>query len=374
MSLKDDYKKMTEMGKDQEKEQASLEEQKKGASAPQEDIIDLTNEEKKQQERQQVPQPKLASDLGRFVLMLFVAILIGFVSSYIPALWLLAMLFFPLPFAVLVLRYKLFAGFFGLIITFIILSFLVGMPSALSVVLQSGFLGIFYGLCFARKFRPFYVLVGGTLIAAAGTAASIIIATIIAGFPISSLMDSFYQAINIYFDALSKSPYYQQALPDGISIADYRDSFIAFVQRVLPAAFVISSMVIAMLNYLILKKILFSVGYRMPSLPSFSLWRLDWRFTWGVIIGLAFWFIGRNSDIGLLDMIGVNILYILVPVLFTCGLSFLVWLLKYWQASGIIKIIIIVILINFFQYTLFLLIFIGLFDPLFDFRKKLSPK
>lgn len=343
---------MTEMDKDQEGEQTSCQEPQK----------------------QQPPRTPLASEFKRFVLMVVVATVIGFVSSYIPALWLLAMLFFPLPIAILVLRFRLFAGFLGLILTFIILSFLVGIPSASSVVLQSGFLGIFFGYCFARKSRPVYVLLGGTVIAAAGTAASIIISTVVAGFPISSLMDSFYQAVDLYFDSLSKYPVYQQSLPDGISLADHKELFIAFVKKVLPAAFVITSMLLAMIDYLILKRILASVGYRTPSLPPFSLWRLDWRFTWGVIVGLAFWFIGKNLDIALVDIIGTNILYVLVPVLFICGLSFLVWLLKYWKASNIFKVIIVLILINFFQYTLFLLIFMGLFDPLFDFRKKLSPK
>jgi len=371
---------MNDMDKDQV--QSSLTEQDKDVSPEMKETIDINAQNETKQEsgafampkKGQTPKLNGASALNQFVLMVVLASAIGFISAFIPVLWLVAILFFPIPIAILVLRHNLLVGFIGLIFTFIILSLMVGMPSALSTILQSGFLGIFFGYCFARKSRPIYVLLGGTIIAAAGTAASIIISTVIAGLPISSLMNEFYNTINLYFDTLSKSSSYQQILPNGTTLADYQDYFIAFIKKILPGAFVISSMFMALLNYLISKKILANMGYSIPSLPAFSLWRLDWRFAWGVIIGLALWFIGQKSDISLLDMIGTNIIYILVPVLLVCGLSFLVWLLKYWQASNIFKIIIVIILINFFQYTLFLLIFMGLFDPLFDFRKKLSSK
>ena len=301
-----------------------------------------------------------------------VAFILAIISTYIPILSIIGILFFPLPMAILVLRDGLKMGIIGTVVVFALSAILLGLPQAVLLIIEGGILGLFLGYCFRRRRGPLFTLGIATLIAAIGMIFGLMLSIYISGLSINLFMTELESLVREYIVAFQSQGLENMIIDPSMTVEEYTAYLITMTKKLLPAIMIIGSMGMALICYVVFGKILRRLRYDIPVLPPFNLWRIDWRFTWGLIAGLACSWLGNQFNLTWLSTLGNNVLYVFFPVLFTCGLSVIVWLFKSMHFNMIIKILLVFLAIQFMPYVCFLLVIIGVIDPLFDFRGRMS--
>ncbi|MCR4962312.1 MAG: YybS family protein [Firmicutes bacterium] len=305
-------------------------------------------------------------------MMAAVAVVLAVIAVYVPVLNLAALLLFPLPATVLVLRRGVKMGVLVTAVVFLLTLIFFGLAQSVALLLQCGLLGLFLGYCFRYGKGPLFTLAIATVIAAFGALANMALSLYVMGMPWQSIGDEIGMMVREYAAALQSVGGESLFTAGGMTAEEGVEYFTALMQKLLPAVFILSSMLMAMLCYLIYSKVLRRMRYHIPSLPPFSQWRMDWRFSWGVIAGLLCAWVGSQAHLPWLNTVGVNILYIFFPILLICGFSCVVWIWKKLRIHTFVLVILIIIWIQFFAYVCILLALIGAFDPLLDFRSRLN--
>ncbi|MEG1537371.1 MAG: YybS family protein [Clostridiales bacterium] len=305
-------------------------------------------------------------------MMAAIAFVLALISVYIPLLNIVGILLFPLPMAILVLRHGVKMGTIGTVVVFVLTAVLLGIAQAFMLIIQGGVLGLFLGYCFRRRKGPLFSLGIATMIAAVGTVAGITLSVFVSGLPFSSLTSQIEVMVNQYVAIFQAQGMESALIPPGMTAKEFIILMTETMQRLLPAIMIIASMGMALLCYIIFSKILRRLRYDIPQLPPFPSWRIDWRFAWGLIVGLLCAWLGSRFSVMWLSNFGVNILYAFFPVLFICGLSLTVWLFKKLHFNMMVNILFIFLAMMFFNYVCMLLVLAGVFDPLVDFRSRLN--
>ncbi len=310
-------------------------------------------------------------------MMVALSVLLGIIGRYVPFLNIFGVLIFPLPTVVLVLRRGFRAGLIGAVSTAILLALIMNPLVALIMLIQYLFLGLFFGYAFRMGFKPITTMIIGTIISSIGTIFNLLLSTYIAGLPLEAIYAQMGEVASVFVDTLEKTggANLDKILPAGMTIAEYKIYLLDFMQTMLPGALIAAAMGLTAISYLIFDAVLRRLNYRIPSLPKFRDWRLDWRMVSGVILALLLNFIGNRYENPALVQIGGNILYMYYFLLLIFGLAFIVWLLKNWQAERFVKVFAIIILLMFAVNNIgvFIIMLIGLFDPLLDFRRLILP-
>ncbi|MEG1997745.1 MAG: DUF2232 domain-containing protein, partial [Clostridiales bacterium] len=258
------------------------------------------------------------------------------------------------------------------VVVFVLTAVLLGIAQAFMLIIQGGVLGLFLGYCFRRRKGPLFSLGIATMIAAVGTVAGITLSVFVSGLPFSSLTSQIEVMVNQYVAIFQAQGMESALIPPGMTAKEFIILMTETMQRLLPAIMIIASMGMALLCYIIFSKILRRLRYDIPQLPPFPSWRIDWRFAWGLIVGLLCAWLGSRFSVMWLSNFGVNILYAFFPVLFICGLSLTVWLFKKLHFNMMVNILFIFLAMMFFNYVCMLLVLAGVFDPLVDFRSRLN--
>lgn len=301
-----------------------------------------------------------------------VAFVLAIISTYIPVLSIVGILLFPLPMAILVLRHGLRMGIIGTVVVFVLSAILLGLPQATLLIIEGGLLGLFLGYCFRHRRGPLFTLGIATLIAAIGMVVGLMFSVFVSGLSINILNTELETFVREYIAAFQAQGLENMLINSSMTVEEYTVYLITMTKKLLPAIMIIGSMGMVLVCYLVFVKILRRLRYDIPLLPPFHMWRIDWRFTWGLIIGLTCSWLGNQFVLTWLTTLGNNILYVFFPVLFTCGLSVIVWLTKAMRINMLIKILLLFLTIQFLPYVCFLLVMVGIIDPLFDFRGRLS--
>lgn len=302
-------------------------------------------------------------------MMIAIALLLAFIGNYVPVLNYLGQLLFPLPMAILVFRRGLNVGLvatvalFGLSLTF--------LPPAQAVymIVQYGALGLFLGYCYRHQKAPFFTLGFATMIAAAGTLLSLLLTTFISGLPVSSIVGEFTEMTTEMLQVMRDSGSLDNQLAlSNQTFEQFSAEILGMVQKLLPAALILSAMAMTLICYLVCAKVLRRLRYQIPQLPPFTSWRIDWRYTWGLIFGLFLGWFGRIIKVGWVESLGDNISYIFGAAIFVCGIALILWLLKHTNLNIIFKGLIVILLVQFFSISIYLIILMAVLDALRDLR------
>ncbi|MDO4582260.1 MAG: YybS family protein [Bacillota bacterium] len=308
-------------------------------------------------------------------MMAAIALLLAVIGAYVPLLSILGLLLYPLPFAVLILRRGLKAGVLATFVTFALSVILLTLPQALLMLIQYGLLGIFLGYCFRKQRGALFTLGVSTIIAAVGTLGGLLASLFVSGLGLEAILTQMQLITDQYVAAIVAQPGAAELMiPAGMSVEEFGDYLLEFMQRLLPASLVLSAMLMTFICYSVSSAVLRRLRYHILKLPPLAEWRIDWRLSWGLIAALGAGQLGRLWQLEWLSMIGDNLLYVFGVVLFISGLSFIIWVLRFTRANFFIKLLLIFLLIQFASITIYLLIMLGVFDPLFDLRAKISAR
>jgi uncharacterized protein YybS (DUF2232 family) len=306
-------------------------------------------------------------------LMAALAALLGILGIYIPALALLTGLVWAIPIILLIMRHNLKVGIMGLVVSGFLISILAGPVQGFLLIINLGGMALAYGYCFKNQVSPLKTLFIGTVIAAVSTALVIILSAFAAGLPIAEWHAQFKQAINEAFKVYQEGML-EKILPSGVTPEEYKQQLFRFIDTMLPGVFVSASMGIALVNYLIARRILIKLRYDIPEIPPFRHWHFPWYIVWGVILGLILLLAGNHYGNQVMGIIGKNILYIYYPLLLISGISVVVYFWKKTNLSGPVKAILLIGVIMFMHILFFVVLLLGLFDPLFDYRRMMEDR
>jgi len=302
-------------------------------------------------------------------LMAALAALLGVIGIYIPILGVVTNLVWSIPIILLIMRHSMKLGIMGLAVTGLLISILTGPVQSILLLVNMGGMALIYGYCFKKGLSSMKALLFGTIIAAVSTASTILLSAFVANLPISQWITDLKLAINEGFQVYEKMGMMEKILPEGVTPEQYKQQFFHMIETLLPGAFVAASMGSALINYLVARKFLQRLKYEIPEMPMFRDWHFPWQIVWGVILGLGLLLSGNYSQNNILTLVGQNILYIYYPVLLVSGISFLVFLWKNNFLTGFMRVMIIMAAFLFNAFFLMVLVLIGLFDPLFDYRR-----
>ena len=321
----------------------------------------------------EIPQGNKLTGRGLLecLVMVGISLLLALVGFYVPVVNIIGLLLFPLPLAVLVFRNGLLTGCLGAVVLFGLSAVFWGIPTAATMIIEYGVLGIFMGFCFRRQKGPLFTMGFAIVIAACGTMVGLMLSLFVAGLPFSAMTDTLTQFFNDYFATLNNSGL-DALIPGGMTMDAFIQSLSELATKLVPALLIISSMVMAAVCYWVSSALLRHRHYAIPQMPPFRDWRMDWRFSWGVIAGLACTLAGKYFAISWLSILGMNILYVFCPVLLICGLAFVVWLFKQPIYSPFFKMLLILMMLFFMQVTFFVLMVLAVFEPIIDFRGRLE--
>lgn len=318
-----------------------------------------------------------ARALAEGAMMVALGLLFSLLYLYLPVAGFIGQLLAPLPMAVLVLRRGVKVGLAAAVAQLALSAVLFGIAQAALMLVEFGALGLFLGFCFRNKKRPLFTLGFSTMIAAAGMVVALLLASFISGLPLSSMFDQMLEMIESTYSQMAEMAE-AQGLTDtmlgGLSAEEYASQMVELATRLTPAFLIVSVMLLSMLTYIISAKVLRRMRYDIPQLPPFSLWRMDWRIAWGVIAGLALEFGGKRFGLVWLETLGGNVLWVFCPVLFICGLSFVIWYIKHSGISLFLRVIIVILLIQFSGFSIYFIMLLAVLESIYNLRSRIATK
>jgi uncharacterized protein YybS (DUF2232 family) len=310
--------------------------------------------------------PASRSPLALTALMVAIAVVLGWIAIIVPIVGIIASFLYALPFAVIIYRFDLRWGIMAVLAVTVILAFGINPIAAGLLSLQYAILGLFFGQCFRKHIPPLRILVGGAILSAVLLLGILFISVWLAGLSWDQLYATYEQMAGSMIDAMVESGGLQ-----GISVEEYKSAMMGQFFSIIPAALVIYSMLIAVIEYAILVKLLRRLQHEVPALPPFESWCINWQLVWGLIIAIILNALARSFDWSLLIQITTNVIYIYVPILLVCGLSLFIWM---WRRILIlpIKVVMIFAIIFLFVYFIYFLMIIAVLEPIFNLRKRLQ--
>ena len=296
-----------------------------------------------------------------------VAIVMALIAMYIPVLGTFVNFVWPLPIIACGVRNGLKWSILTTLVAGLICAMLLNPLQAFILVAVFGILGLILGECMRRNTSPlailFYGSIGGLLALAINFAIAFLILDI---NPVAMLFESFDQGL-IQMAEFQRSKGIAEA-EIAATIASYKE-LIRMMRIIMPGAFLLTAPVLAFINYWAAKKILTKLGNHFEELPPFRNLVIP---RWCLLpyalsllgIGFAAQYLGTEHWIYLLL---VNIQMVFSAIFVLQGLS-----LAYWYCYEKNKPRYLAHILAFFifiQIVSFVVLWVGAFDCVADFRK-----
>ncbi len=311
--------------------------------------------------------PTPARKVAEGAMLVACAVIFGLSASYLPFIWLVALFLWPVPLALLVRRFGAGFGLAGILLTALLLSLFIGPLGALSMLINMGGVGFWYGWAARRGVKPWLVIVVGVLISAAGMLALLALSSALAGFDALDFGEQVHEFVQFYVNTMDANGNLSQLLGT-MTTAEYAALLEERVLQMLPSSLIFVSMFEAGIAYALTTYIFRRLGYAVAKLPPFVEWRLPWYTLWGLIIALACWLLNRQTPMEILQLIADNVMYIYQALLMLAGLTFFYWQAAFWNTRWMLFVFV-VLLIFAFQLVAPALVLVGLLDSLFDLRQ-----
>lgn len=311
------------------------------------------------------------NNLAQGALMAAVAAILGLASIFIPVFGAVAVVLWSIPIILLALRFDLKTASMSLVIALALVGITAGPFAAISLGLKSGLTALVFGYAFKKELTPGITVLAGGLTAAVGTGLMLLFAFLIMGgtsMDLGEIEIMVDQVLSFY----EETGLINMMLSQGMTMAELKSQLMqmmGLVMALIPGSMVLASLFGAGITYLLARGVLKKMGYTFQALPPFRAWQMPWWTVYGLILGLALLLGGDYLGSSIYSTIGKNIVFIYLPILLINGLAVLVYLYYRWTLTPFIKVFLLAMLIINLPIITPLLVLIGAFDPLFDYRK-----
>lgn len=290
---------------------------------------------------------------------------LGLLGMFIPPFFLIISILMPVPLAVLVRRTDLRVALLSLVVTGLLMMVLYPDPLRVLVMfIQFGPLGLVLGLLYKNHVSAGHALAVASLVSAIASVIVILLAVAVSGLTLE-MLQSINNTIMQQFFELNR----QAGKPLTVEQQQmYRDIFKTSI-LLLPAGWIISAVMSAVLSYIVGSKVLKRLNYKVNALPPFSKWRMPWYSIWGLILGLIFVVAGSHFGNATLKVIGQNILMVFGAAFFVLGLSVVAYYYKRLPFSKPFRTFLLVLLIFYIGLMYIGIVVLGVFDATINLRR-----
>ena len=295
------------------------------------------------------------------------AVVYALAAIYLPMLTMMMGMFWPVFIALVTVREGLRWGMLAAAASLILTMLFATPVTGAFFVLSFAPTGLVLGALFRRGADTVRALTGGALASLAGKAAAAGMMLLIFG------LNPFAMDISMANETMDETLAMYRSL--GMDEAQLEETRAASTQvlelfvLILPALFLGSSVIEVTASFVVLRKVLVRLGIPGKGLPAFTEWRLPIFFSYLFAFSLIGIYWGTTRDISWLYQAALNGYLISFIAGLVQGLSLVQFLMKRFNVSSFVRIIIyIFIAVNGFMTQI--VSWTGLFDIAFDYRKK----
>lgn len=306
-------------------------------------------------------------------LLIAISILLGAISMYLPILGTIVEFFWTFPLLVIVVRHGISRGLISWFAVTILFSLFVGPLTAVRMSISYGAASIALGFGIVKGFRP-TISIAISMIA--GFAAQILTVAILFFFLDINIITMQLKLVQESFDQTFAM--YESLGVDPKTISEAKSQInpaLEIVAVIMPLIFTFVAAINTLISYKAIKWIFpkIGLGSKIIDLPAFK----DWRFPSACLYLLAFSLIGlywgTTRQILPLYQVSLNVNILTMFIGLFQGMSVVAFFMDWKNISKTIRNIFFIIM--FFQLILMEIVaFIGLFDMIFDYRRRFTEK
>ncbi len=299
-----------------------------------------------------------------------IAIIFALISAYLPIVGPFVNLLWPVPIILLGVRHGYKWSIMATVVSGLIIAMLIHPLQAVGVVVGFGLIGIVVGYAFRMEFSPAKTMFWGTIASILSKAALLGIGMAVTGinpFVMQGevMTKAMEQGIEVYRN-------FGIAEEELTKMKDSMQAVFEIVKVILPAGFIMASVLDTFLNFLIAKKVLKKLGHHIEDFPPFKNWSVPDYIVYFFALSLVMIYWGDSRQITLLYQLGMNLQVITSSLLLVQGLALFYYFVDKYNLSRAVKgIILFLILINGFMSQV--LIFAGAIDTILDYRRLRTP-
>jgi uncharacterized protein YybS (DUF2232 family) len=296
-----------------------------------------------------------------------IAIVMALISMYVPVLGAFVNFLWPLPIVVCGCRHGLKWSVMTLLVATIIIAMVVSPINAFFLAAIFGLLGLILGECMRRHLPFMQLMLYGTVGAVIALILNIVLSFTVLGIdPINMMFTSFNDSMG------QLATYYRE---HGMSEADVEQAIAGYremlrmMRIIMPAAFLMCAPIMAFINYVAAKKILGKLGESFDALPKFTLLKVPAWMIWPFAASLlAVTYFYQTAPDSWMYTLSVNVQTVTSFSFVFQGIVLIYWYVEKrnkprWWAN--------LALLFLFALPLFaqIIVYVGAFDMIFDFRK-----
>lgn len=272
-------------------------------------------------------------------------LILTLVNIYIPFLSVFVLIVWPIPVAVITLKYDLNTTAGVIAVSAIISGILFGPIMGLIAVIGYGLVGFVIGSCLKEDIKPLRTL----LVTIASVLLSHLLLLYVSRYMMGIDLQSIFNEVTALLGQTGNITNMEEMISNQLQL----------LKRLFPALIGISAIITGALNYYVTTWYIKRVGFKKPTFKSIRYWFLPrWFVSIGIVVSLL---LQRN-------IIFVNLNIILLFLALIQGYSVVMYFIDKKTKSSFIKIIftMVIVFIPIFPPAIVLL---GLIDFWFDFRK-----
>lgn len=298
-------------------------------------------------------------------------VILAMAAAYLPVIGMVAALVWALPVVVLIVRHGLRWGVMSVLVSGVIMALLLEPMLSLRMVLSFGPTGLMLGYAFRHQWSGAHAF-GMTLVASvAGKLLTFGLLFLVTSVnPLNMQMDVMQQSFDQTFAV------YEQMGLDKNAIAASKAQIseaMTYLNLLLPFIVGVMGLLDAGVAYIVSSHVLRRLGETVPQLPPFAEWRLPQFFLYLLGFALVGIYWGGSREIQPLYQAAFNLNMVAMGAGVIQGLSLMSYAMDRFRVGRVMRMF-------FYAFVLLggvlvqILAFTGLFDMLFDYRRRFGQK
>lgn len=306
--------------------------------------------------------------LAEGALVAALCVVLGLSAHYLPVLGVAAVFVGPVPIVVACLRHGPRIAAMAAVVAAVLLGTFLGALQGLVLGFAFGTMGLALGIAFARRMSPSAAILWASLATASATALSMGVAFLFLNVSPTRMVEEMFQAYEGAAELWGRLgvPALQEQAQAMLAMA--RQSF----ALAWPAAFAAALVLLAVINWAVARGILRRLGHRVPGFPPFVQWRFPRWLAAPFLLGWAAWALLPYHRLDWLFRVGVNVTMVLSLAMYLQGAAVALSFLRRWVGARAGLVLAVLLLLR-VDLVLMLLLWVGVFDLLFDYRRLAGP-
>lgn len=295
-----------------------------------------------------------------------ITIILSLFSLYVPVLGLVASLVWPVPIVILGIRHGLRTSILSTAVAGILVAMLEGPTQAFTVVLGFGFIGVTMGWAIGKDYPPLKVMILGGAASLISKVVLILISLYIMGInPLSEEISAMRESLSLISNMYKGMGMNPETVK---SVTESFGKMLDLMALAIPGILVLASVLDAFLNYQVTKVILSRLGQKIRDFTPFWQWRFPAYAVFFFLLGVLLTMMEVYWPRGVLKFIGLNLQVVFYFVFLIEGFSLIAYFMGRYNIAKPLRVLV-VFLVFFNPFISQLVIWAGMFDILFNFRR-----